>query len=140
MKKLLLILPIFSTLTSCAYIKGYNKPQEELYINITSPHIKDVNFSEKGELPKDIKNQNYYNVEVSGSALTNCDVIDYGGVKIKHSGKNKIFIGNAHDWDIVRIDCRQDISNGKNGEKHDLEIKLFSDKKIYHTKTVVEHG
>ena len=90
MKKLLLVLPIFLTLTSCAYIEGYDKPQEELYINITSPHTKDVNFNEKGELPKDIKNQKYYNVKVSGSALENCDVIDYGDVKIKRSGMNKI--------------------------------------------------
>lgn len=52
---------------------------------------------------------------------------------------NKIFIGNARDWDIVRIDCRQGIGNGKTGEKHDLEIKLFSDEKTYHTKTQVEH-
>lgn len=52
---------------------------------------------------------------------------------------NKIFIGNARDWDIVRIDCRQGIGNGKTGEKHDLEIKVFSDEKTYHTKTQVEH-
>ncbi|AJI44542.1 hypothetical protein IBE11_05040 [Francisella tularensis subsp. novicida] len=139
MKNLLLLLALVSMLTSCAYIEGYNKPQEELYINITSPHTKDINFNEKGELPKDIKDQNYYDVEVSGSALENCDVIDYGDVKIKRSGMNKIFIGNARDWDIVRIDCRQGIGNGKTGEKHDLEIKVFSDEKTYHTKTQVEH-
>ncbi|MDE5014766.1 hypothetical protein NAI47_12200, partial [Francisella tularensis subsp. holarctica] len=79
-------LALVSMLTSCAYIEGYNKPQEERYINITSPHTKDINFNEKGELPKDIIDQNYYDVEDSGSALQNCDVIDYCDVKIKRSG------------------------------------------------------
>ncbi len=82
-------------------LKIISKPQEELYINITSPHTKNVNFNKKGELPKDIKNQKYYNVEVSGSALENCDVIDYGDVKIKRSGMNKIFIGDFHVTGIL---------------------------------------
>lgn len=47
---------------------------------------------------------------------------------------NKIFIGDSRDWDIIRIDCSQCIGNGKNGEKHDLEIKVFSNEKTYHTK------
>lgn len=55
----------------------------------------------KRELPKDIKNQKYYNVEISGSALENCDVIDYSDVKIKRSGMNKIFIGDFHVTGIL---------------------------------------
>lgn len=38
------------------------------------------------------------------------------------------------------MDCCQGIDNGKNDEKHDLEIKVFSNEKTYHTKTEVEHG
>ncbi|AIT09049.1 hypothetical protein LO80_03025 [Candidatus Francisella endociliophora] len=138
MKKLFLLIPALTTLSSCAYFDT-NKPEEELYIDIRTPHIQDINFNETGDLPKDIQNQKYYDVRVSGSAIENCDVVDYGDAKIRHEGKNKIFIGQANDWDVVRIDCRKYAGKGKSKETHGLEIKVFSNDKIYHGKTQVEH-
>lgn len=139
MKNLILILAITSLLSSCSYLKGPDKPEEELYIDIRTPHVQDMNFNETGQLPKDIKNQTYYDVDISGSALEKCEVVDYGDTKVRKSGKNKIFIGKAHDWDILRIDCRKNKGNGKSNEQHDLIIKIYSNDKIYHGKTEVKH-
>lgn len=139
MKKLLLLLCASSVLASCSSLTHNDKPQEELFIDLRTPHIKDINFSNTGELPKDIQNQEYYTVRVSGSAIENCDVVDYGDAKIKHEGENKIFIGEANDWDIVRIDCRKDSGKGKTDENHTLEIEVYTPDKIYHGKTSVKH-
>lgn len=139
MKKTLLTLPVLLTLSSCSLIDHYNKPQEELHTDVRTPHIKDINFNKEGSLPQDIKNQRYYDVNFSGSAVENCEVRDYGDARVRSRGKNKILIGDAHDWDIVRIDCGKNKGNGKTDENHDLEIKVYTPEKVYHGKTEIKH-
>lgn len=138
MKKIFLIIPAVISLSSCAYF-GSEKSKTDLYVNPISDHIKDINFNETGKLPNGIKNQNYYTIKASGSAIKNCEVIDYGVLDIKHSGKNTIFIGNARDWDIVRIDCRKDHGVGKSGEKYNFKVNVYANGLTYHASTEVEH-
>lgn len=139
MKKFFLIIPAVISLSSCAHLSA-EKSKTDLHITSVSPHIQDINFNEEGQLPEGIKNQSYYKIKASGSAIKNCEVIDYGTVDIKHSGKSNIFIGDARDWDIVRIDCRKDHGLGKSGEKYDFKVNVYANGLTYHASTKIEHG
>ncbi|MEY8702344.1 hypothetical protein AB4F11_04900 [Francisella philomiragia] len=139
MKKLFIISPFLMSLVACTHF-GSNDKMTELYIDKKAPNIQDINFNKSGTLPANIEHQSYYNVIVSGSAITNCNVMDYGSKTIDEPGKNQIFIGDASDWDIVRIDCRKSHGKGKAGEKYNLEIKVFADNTTYYASTEVMHG
>ncbi|AJI53490.1 hypothetical protein [Francisella philomiragia] len=139
MKKLFIISPFLLSLVACAHL-GNSDKMTELYIDKKAPDIQDINFNKSGTLPANVENQSYYNVITSGSAITNCSVFDYGSKKIDEPGKNQIFIGDARDWDIVRIDCRKNHGEGKTGEKYNLEIKVFTDGTTYYASTEVVHG
>lgn len=139
MKKLFIISPFLLSLVACAHL-GNSDKITELYIDKKAPDIQDINFNKSGTLPANVENQSYYNVITSGSAITNCSVFDYGSKKIDEPGKNQIFIGDARDWDIVRIDCRKNHGKGKAGEKYNLEIKVLADGTTYYASTEVVHG
>lgn len=133
MKKIILLISCF-TLIACAKSPDNNiknNPTKELYANIKSPYITDLNFNKEGKLPKDIENEQYYKINVSGTAIQNCSVTDYSDIEITSAGNNKIFIGDASDWDIVRIDCRGIEGNGKAGKKYNLNIEVYSPETTY---------
>ena len=137
MKKLILLTSCYLTLMACA--KLHNNPTQDLYINIKTPSMQDLNFNKEGKLPQDIENEKYYDVNISGSAIKNCEVIDYCDIQIKSPGHNKIFIGDASDWDIVRIDCRKDQGEGKTKQEYDLNIEVYSPENTYKKSTKVIH-
>ncbi len=37
--------------------------------------MQDLNFNKEGKLPQDIENEKYYDVNISGSAIKNCEII-----------------------------------------------------------------
>ncbi|WP_395167109.1 hypothetical protein [Francisella salimarina] len=139
MKKLFTISPLLLSLIACAHLDNNDK-MTELYVDKKTPNIQDISFNKLGTLPTNIEHQSYYNVIVSGSAIANCNVFDYGSKKIDEPGKSQIFIGDARDWDIVRIDCRKNNGKGKAGEIYDLKIKLLSNDTTYYASTKIRHG
>ena len=145
MKKIILLTSCLS-LMACADLTKNNpnnnhphKHKKELYTDIKSPYVTDLNFNKKGKLPKDIENEQSYNINISGTAIDNCVVTDYADIQITSSGANQIFIGDASDWDIVRIDCRDIQGKGKVGEKYNLNIELYGPTTTYKGSAEVLH-
>ena len=105
MKKIILVTIMLFGLSSCTYL---NKEESKtpLFNHTVDKSITDMNFNQKGTVPGSITLEHYYDIKASGSAIHGCDVIDFGMNNVKKPGYSDIFIGNADDWDIVRIDCR----------------------------------
>ena len=49
-----------------------HKHKKELYADIKSLYVTDLNFNKKGKLPKDIENEQSYNINIFGTAIDNC--------------------------------------------------------------------
>ena len=139
MKKIILVTCILFGLSSCIYLNE-TEPKIDLYNHSVSPSITDINFNKEGTVPDSIILEHYYDVKASGTAINACDVIDYGINNINKPGYNDILIGNAGDWDIVRVDCRVGRGDGVKGQKYNFNITVFGNEHTYISSTTVVHG
>jgi hypothetical protein len=139
MKKIILLSTIVFGLSSCIFLNE-EEPQLPLFNYAIEPSIVDINFNKEGTVPASIILEHYYDIKASGTAIQACDIIDFGVNNLDKPGYGDIFVGDADDWDIVKVDCRAGRGNGVKGQKYDFNIIVYGIENTYNGSTTVVHG